>query len=822
MNYSPFTCRARRSVFILTAILCVFCAYGVAAAAEVSTGEESNDGGNLLSDPSFERIEIEKDKSAWSRYRAGVEPIDGAVRVRNGSADDHGGIFQRIDFDPPVFARFRFGAKSRAESADDGGTYAVYLDVHYADGSALWAQKATFAPGTHDWEISEAILTPERPIKQIEFFILFREASGTVDFDDAFLERLPMTFDVHQTVGGLFGNGSLAARVVKRANRYGLRTRLAVAQSTKDGAFSREHVRTEPGVLTSETLGAAEPSAIETTCETTILDADGNAVHRQSESVDTTACDAGRGYAVWTESAMKRVFLHSLPERGDQAAVREALERPSAEIELAKNESESFQIALLSPVKFKDIKVEISPLARTDDASKTVAPENVRWQQVGYIRAEQIGDHPEQPDGVPGWWPDPLLPVASGKAPANQTVAFWLTVFAPPQTEAGLYQGRVTLRPENAPAAEIPFTVRVRDFTLPDEGGLSTAFALMDGFLEKVYDRPVTPELRRAYGEFCLRHRLTPEGDISRTEPPRFDDLTAYRRRGLGAFNLLNMVAPRGSGAWRCNSPVEWYTPEHKAETLEKLAPLVEQLREAGFADQAYIYTFDESNPEYHAAMADFFGAVKERFPEVATFTTARVGTDLDLLERLHIDWTCPLTSQYRFDEAQRCRAAGKKVWSYICCGPVYPYANIMFRFPLIEARILGWQSFALRYDGLLYWGLNVWDQKGNTPIDPNRTLFLDWGAEIFIGQPIYGDGRLLYAGIDNRPIGSVRLAALRDGLEDYLYLRTLEKRLGPTQAAETIAPVFESATRFTRSPAVLSEARKRIADRVEGRNDSE
>lgn len=767
-------------------------------------GGDSFEEKNLLADPSFETLGGEQ--SAWGEYGTGFSAADTAVRVENLTADKHGGgAVQRIKFDPPVYARFRFGAKSRSSSADSGGEYAVYLDVHYDDGSALWGQTAQFKSGSHDWETSESLLIPERPIQEIEFFLLFRGAAGSVEFDDAFLERLPTALDSYRAVGGAFGDGSIAIRTIHHANDHGLRTRLTVHQQGKN--FERQFVRTETGPLTAETLGAADAAA-EAIVTAEILDASGDVFLTEEKIIGTEACDNGRGYAVWTSSAMERVFLHSLPEEGA------ALANPSASLDMARNEYESCQIAVLSPNALKNVTVEISPLTKTDDQAKQIAPENIQWRQVGYIKAEKIGSHPNQPQGIRGWWPDALLPVKFGQVPAGQTVSFWLTVFAPPETESGNYAATVTLRPENAPPEEIPLTVRVRDFTLPNEG-LPTAFALMDGFLEQVYNKSTTPELRRAYGEFCLRHRLTPEGDISRTDLPHLDELLAYKGRGLGAFNLLNMVAPRGDAPWQCNSPVEWYTPENRNATLDRLAPLVEKMRENGLLHQAYIYTFDESNPEFHPAMTDFFGAVKERFPEVATFTTARVGTDLALLEKLHIDWTCPPTSQYKLDEAQTCRAAGKQVWSYICCGPTYPYANIMFQFPLIEARILGWQSFALEYDGLLYWGLNVWDQN-NRPIDPNESIFLDWDAEIFIGQSIYGDGRLMYAGIDGRPIGSIRLDALRDGLEDWLYLKALSAKIGQEQTKSEILPVFESATRFTRSPAALENEREKIAETLE------
>jgi hypothetical protein len=64
------------------------------------------------------------------------------------------------------------------------------------------------------------------------------------------------------------------------------------------------------------------------------------------------------------------------------------------------------------------------------------------------------------------------------------------------------------------------------------------------------------------------------------------------------------------------------------------------------------------------------------------------------------------------------------------------------------------------------------------------------WVANAF--RNYNGDGYLLYPGADLKPLSSIRLEALRDGLEDYEYLWTLdsllrhavEKRVGGSAVA--------------------------------------
>ena len=109
----------------------------------------------------------------------------------------------------------------------------------------------------------------------------------------------------------------------------------------------------------------------------------------------------------------------------------------------------------------------------------------------------------------------------------------------------GTYRGRVVVTPADAPAAELPVSVRVRRFTLPRSPRMKTAFAMMDGFTRATYGE-ITPALRRQCLDLMLSHRLNPD-DISRTDPPDVADLLYARDHGLTAFNILNLV-PKPQG----------------------------------------------------------------------------------------------------------------------------------------------------------------------------------------------------------------------------------------------------------------------------------
>jgi hypothetical protein len=791
-------------IWLRVTALALVCLAGVVRAAPPQRGE------NLVVNAGFEA-----GAASWQEMGKGFTIDDtvahsGAASLRcvGTTLTDTHGARQVITFDPPLQHPFRVSGWAKAENADVARDFDVFLDLHYADGTPLWGQIARFEPGTHDWQYSEWLFDVSKPVKTIEVHVLFRQAKGTAWFDDIRVELTPFAFRHERLWAGAYGGASLL---------YSGNTSLPAAwTATVSGpqgtVFETAAASMPVRVDWRAALGAGPVPRIDTLRVVAKDSLRGETL----EKVYPLALDANpaaRAYAVWTESSMRRVLPTSLPETTPV--------RTEARITLAANEYESFQVVVLPLAggELRNLRVEVSELVSADGKSR-IGKDHIEWQQVGYVRIEKVWPHPAYPEAVAGWWPDPLLPVESVSIPAGFAQPLWVTVYAPPGTPAGEYTGTVTIRPPGQPATEVAVHLTVYGLTLPTQGHLKTAFALMDGYLEKLYGKPLTPALRQAYGDFVLRHRLNPD-DISRTAPPALEDLHHYRDRGLNAFNLLNLVEERGARIWVCWSPEKVYTPAFKQRLIERLDPYVATLRREGLAGRAYIYTFDERGKEFFPIIREYFGMVKERYPEIPTLTTAYVPQDPVVMRDLRVDWNCPVSSVYRFEQAEACRAAGLQVWSYICMGPRYPYANWLADDPLIEARLIWWQAYHQKLDGFLYWGLNIWERRNNDqPIDPAAGPLLQWsittGAPGSDWERLHGDGELLYAGVAG-PLGSIRLANLRDGLEDYEYLWLLGQSAAGVEAARTAClPVTTSLTQFCRDPAVLTAQRETIARRLE------
>ncbi len=759
-------------------------------------------GTNLLVDGGFEAA------AAWSPVGGGFE-LDrtvarsgsGSLRCSAGSTDSALGARQTITFDPPVKHPLRIGGWSRASSADVLQDYSVYLDLQYEDGTPLWGQIATFNAGSHDWEYAELVCDVAKPVRSIQVHVLFRKARGTVWFDDIKVELAPLEFRNLRVLPGLFGGASLAVA--------GGTTLPAKWEAMLLGASGVIAAQSGSQAPVSFAWAQTQPATGPLTLRLSATDDLRNETLRWERPVVAGTAPASRGYAVWTESSMQRVLPHMLP-----AAV---VCPPRAAIALAGNEYESFQVVLLAApgLELGEVRVAVSDLV-CQRTGQRIPASRIEWRQVGFVRLEKLWQHPRYPEAEPGWWPDPLLAVDHVHLRPLFAQPIWVTVYAPPGTPAGQYTGTLTVSPQAREPTQVDICATVHGFSLPTRGHLKTAFALMDGFLERVYGKPLPAGLRRRYGDFVLQHRLNPD-DISRTDPPAVDDLLHYSQAGLNAFNVLNMVQERGAAAWVCFSEREVYTPPFKERLIQRLDPCVEGLRRAGLLDRAFIYTFDERGADFYPIIREYFGWVKQRYPGIRTLTTAQVPQDPVVMRDLNIDWNCPLTAGYRFEQAEKCRADGLEVWAYVCMGPRYPYANWLADDPLIEARVLGWQAFQQKLDGLLYWGLNIWDLPHNDrPIDPRGGPLLDWSITTGgVHDRLHGDGRLLYAGVDG-PIGSIRLANIRDALEDYEYLWLLAEQAGSVETArEASLPVTCSLTSFTRDPAVLAAQREAVAARI-------
>ena len=176
-----------------------------------------------------------------------------------------------------------------------------------------------------------------------------------------------------------------------------------------------------------------------------------------------------------------------------------------------------------------------------------------------------------------------------------------------------------------------------------------------------------------------------------------------------------------------------------------------------------------------------------------------------------------------------RWREKGNAIWMYVACDTQHPYPNIFIDYPLIDCRVLPWIYWHYGIECFLYWSANWFGEENMRGADPaEKWPQRPWVAGNFVEnwrgkQNVYnGDGQLIYPGPGGTALSSIRLEALRDGLEDYEYLWLLRKGVRMLEAAEVEPELCAEAkswleqqsvvTSFTEWCAEPEELRRRLA----------
>lgn len=722
-----------------------------------------------------------------------------AIQCESSGTNGVSGVMQEIVYAKPDMAPVLFGGWSKSEGVA-AADYCIYLDIWYEGGGNAWGVTASWSLPTHGWEYAAEAFYPEKPIRKIQYFVFLRRGVGRAWFDELSLERrapdlgvktLRAVSDFPRTPNGLQATVDFWKRAEWRCRVMDAEGRERAALA---GSGTRAVVTGEGGPGVSLLVSArAGQETFEHAYELPAFPKRGGGSDKP---------------VVWTADSMRCVTPLTRPSEAEAAA-------PAIALELARNECESAQILVTAcdASAVSNASVDVTAFKRADGVR---FDGEVTWQRVGYVRRQR--PYSPHPCGVPAdenWLPDPLLPPAPFTVHAAATQGVWLTARAEAGAAPGVYSGQVAISACGKPLRVVPVTLRVRDFANPKTFGMPTAFCVMDGFTKAQYPERFE-EMKRKTHDLMLSYRLNPD-DISRTEPPRVEDLLYAREKGMNRFNILNLVPkPAKPGKWVCYSPLSVYTPALYEDLKARLTPVVAELRKHGLETGAYLYGFDERPHEFYPAIGELWRKLKADFPDIPLMTTAMMYRDMrdgkTYPQQEITDWFCPLTSVYDLALSERLRAQGRQVWWYVCCGPVYPYANFAsLEYPFVEGRLLGWMTWQFRSDGLLFWHVNLWPDK--PPLKADDTFLDAWEAECSNRMP--GDGQLLYPGADG-PWPSIRLANVRDGAEDYEWLVIVEQKKGRAAAEAAAGKLIRSMTEFERSPEALRAERSRLADAIE------
>ena len=454
----------------------------------------------------------------------------------------------------------------------------------------------------------------------------------------------------------------------------------------------------------------------------------------------------------------------------------------------AKNEYESFQLAVIPFMGKKLKKVALSSGSLKEVAGKTLIPADaIKIYHVGRIKTVE----PYYPNRMfDNLWPDPLEPNTPQAASKTDIALFWIQVKVPKNISSGNYAGKLQLVGDGEKLS-IEINLHVYNFTLPDRVPFPVA----------VWTRnPKKADMdyyRKIFAEF-LKHGIDPisVGELYKAGSPGFKEFDKNIKFCL----------------------------KHKQQVFEINKPrhgiLYKHLKENGWLEKAIVYTNqDEPDPEqFKTRNIPYYEKMKKLYPGLRIFMASEYQ---DKLDKGCDIWLNDLSTARGMKFAAKHK--GKAVlWNYYCGIPIkVDYCSSRENQPLmlierdsIEHRLPFWIAWKYGVKGIfIYAGNNAsprkipnsnyWQvsQKGRWPYCGTRN----------------GDGFIMYPGC----MPSIRMKILRDGLEDYGYFMALKKALPQIknrknrQRAEAIlkipGQVMIDPHYFNRNPACLLNIREEI-----------
>jgi len=506
-------------------------------------------------------------------------------------------------------------------------------------------------------------------------------------------------------------------------------------------------------------------------------------------------------------------------------------DEPHIKIDAVRNEYESGQFVVTPEKDIEKLTVKVSPLKGPSEA-------------VPYVKANFLGYVPitrgtfETPDEYiiakpPADLPDPILDsdFVSVKARKNQPI--WLTVYVPKEAAAGIYNGIITIEADST-SVELPVSVKVYPVDLPDDRTLNiTQWFLVENisksqgvpFLSEGY-WPILESFARFMAEYRNNYAFTPIIKLITAKDDGAGNLTfdfSLFDRWIETFIKAGVVGYiegmhlAGRKSWReeeyklhlpqITNPDGSLEPHIKLGVSSKEArdylsqfmrALQEHLEKKGWLDIYFQHLADEPIPLSAESYNNLSRIVREAAPKIKI---------IDAIECLEVEGSADIyvTQTSRYDENQefylKRQRLGDQVWFYTCMGPRGKYMNRFVDYHLIGTRLLHWANFKYNVPGYLHWGFNWYKDNPYTELERDN--------EVEYLPP--GDTHIVYPGTKGL-ISSIRLEAMRDGIEDYELLKLLEKK-DPELARDICNSVVRTLTDYTLDSAEFRKARMRLID---------
>lgn len=510
---------------------------------------------------------------------------------------------------------------------------------------------------------------------------------------------------------------------------------------------------------------------------------------------------------------------------------------------VAKGEVASFQLVLRMNTNdlIGDIQVEVSDMKHENGATLKVEEGIVEY--VG--TSVKFDTNPTNMIVSPtNKYPDPILPITNGTIPLDDLQSIWVSVPIPATAKEGVYSGKLTATATLLDGTNVKvekefslkvYPVSISKRTLAVSNWLSVSPKLLGKMNNGIEVNRTSPEywdiieeVARISAEYhsnvyysWLLHNNTVicklQGNTYSFDFSNFDkELEIFEGKKALDRIIGKEIGVRAPDNVRINLrvPVSDNLGGIKYEELpledsrttnffsQFLPALKTHLEEKGWLDRYLQQVLDEPNAEHKTDYLKIAEMLRTYFPNIK-ITDAIFNGHLEQFAAGMDTWTPQLPQAEEFQPFFKSeQAKGKEVWYYTCMYPQGKYANRFIEQPLIATRVLHWINFKYGYNGFLHWGLNYWDVS-----DP----YAETGIT-YMNAP-GGDGFIVYPGY-KKMYPSIRLEAMRDGINDYELLKLLESK-NPSLAKNILDKMVTNGSLFNFSIKDMREQRKLLLEEL-------
>ena len=449
-----------------------------------------------------------------------------------------------------------------------------------------------------------------------------------------------------------------------------------------------------------------------------------------------------------------------------------------------------------------------------------------------------------------GRYPDALVPyegIVKAKEnfvnpTNNQGLYFRFNV--PLNQKPGTYTGKATLKVDGETQI-IPMTLVVDSITVSEVNHTRSTF--LTRWFTGRGELDTSTEMLDKYNRFLYEYRLCGSNLINDSSYTK-DDIDKYVE--LAYDHMQNPKCSTVSIPGKQASPYGF----DGAVLRNYLTAFVKKSFETGFnmIDKLAFYDHYVDEPQYWGAGgAPACEAIGTRFRSVIGALVKELEGDssitspikVEVIESIKniplvvtspyieafapwVDTWCPTYNGYDSEYQRSFYADQKEKWWYGCIDPRAPYPTYHMEDTLISARLEPWMRAEYDVVGSLFWAVDVYaEYDGSKYIDIED--YYTGSASRF--PNVNGDGWLLYPGAKygvDGPIPSLRIEAIRDGIEENELLLSIKENANRTDAElggsvnvdiyKTIALIREkiyNGTRVIGDSESFAEARKVLFD---------